>query len=91
MEQGLSGPVKYYESLDFIDARHPQTILAYDMNDKTLPVAHGAPLRLRVERQLGYKMAKYVRRIELVDDYSRFGDGKGSYWADRGYDWFAGI
>ncbi len=60
MEQGLAGPVKYYESLDFIDARHPQTILAYDMNDTTLPVAHGAPLRLRVERQLGYKMAKYV-------------------------------
>ena len=91
MEQGLAGPVKYYESLDFIDARHPQTILAYDMNDTTLPVAHGAPLRLRVERQLGYKMAKYVQRIELVDDYSRFGDGKGSYWADRGYDWYAGI
>lgn len=91
MEQGLNGPVKYYESLDFIDARHPQTILAYAMNDKTLPVAYGAPLRLRVERQLGYKMAKYVRRIELVDDYTRFGDGNGSYWADRGYDWYAGI
>src|SRR6185312_4632033 len=66
MEQGLAGPVKYYESLDFVDARHPQTILAYDMNDQTLPIAHGAPLRLRVERQLGYKMAKYVMRIEAV-------------------------
>jgi DMSO/TMAO reductase YedYZ molybdopterin-dependent catalytic subunit len=91
MEEGLEGPVKYYESLDLIDARHPQTILAYEMNDQTLPVAHGAPLRVRVERQLGYKMAKFIRRIELVDDYSRFGQGKGSYWADRGYDWFAGI
>jgi DMSO/TMAO reductase YedYZ molybdopterin-dependent catalytic subunit len=91
MEQGAKGPVPYYESLDFVDARHPQTILAYEMNDRTLPIPHGAPLRVRVERQLGYKMAKYVHRVEVVDDLSRFGEGKGSYWADRGYDWFAGI
>jgi len=53
---------KYYESIGLVDAYHPQTILAYEMNDHTLPIANGAPLRLRVERQLGYKMAKYVMR-----------------------------
>ena len=91
MESDDDGPVRYYESIDLIDARHAQTILAYDMNDQVLPVSNGAPLRVRIERQLGYKMAKYIRRIELVDDYAKFGDGKGGYWEDRGYDWFAGI
>ncbi len=91
IERGLSGEVLYYESIDLIDARHPQTILAYASNDKPLPVANGAPLRLRVERQLGYKMAKYIRRIELVSEFSQFGQGRGSYWADQGYEWFAGI
>ncbi|RDE09107.1 molybdopterin-binding protein [Pelagibacterium lacus] len=81
----------YYESIDMIDARHPQTILAYGMNDAALPVRNGAPLRVRIERQLGYKMAKYIRRIELVDDFSRLYRGKGSFWADLGYDWYAGI
>jgi DMSO/TMAO reductase YedYZ molybdopterin-dependent catalytic subunit len=61
------------------------------MNGAPLPVAHGAPLRLRLERALGYKMAKYVMRIEVVDDYKKFGNGKGGYWEDRGYDWYAGI
>src|SRR4029077_19100843 len=56
----------YYESIDLEDAFHPQTILAYEMNDAALPVANGAPIRLRVERQLGYKHAKYVMRMELV-------------------------
>ena len=69
---------------------HPQTILAYEMNDK-VPVANGAPLRLRVERQLGYKMAKYVMRIELVESYANIGEGKGGYWEDHGYTWYAGI
>ena len=87
----VDGEHAYYESIDLIDAFHPQTILAYDLNDAPLPLANGAPLRLRVERQLGYKMAKFIKRIELVDDYSRLGAGNGSYWADRGYDWFAGI
>ena len=91
MEEGRKGPVRYYESIDLIDARHPQTILAYEMNDQTLPIPNGAPLRVRVERQLGYKMAKYIQRIELVADYSRIAGGKGGYWPDRGYDWFAGI
>jgi DMSO/TMAO reductase YedYZ molybdopterin-dependent catalytic subunit len=91
IEKTLSGEVLYYESIDLVDARHPQTILAYAMNDKPLPIANGAPLRVRVERQLGYKMAKYIRRIELINDFSQIGDGRGSYWADRGYEWFAGI
>lgn len=91
IEKGLSGEVLYYESIDMVDARHPQTILAYLVNDKALPMANGAPLRLRVERQLGYKMAKYVRSIELVDSFAGLGGGRGSYWADRGYEWYAGI
>jgi DMSO/TMAO reductase YedYZ molybdopterin-dependent catalytic subunit len=81
---------RYYESLDLIDAMHPQTILAYEMNDKPLPVPYGAPLRVRVERQLGYKMAKYLMRISLVDDFSAIGGGNGGYWEDQGYEWFAG-
>lgn len=91
IERSLSGVVTYYESIDLIDAYHPQTILAHSMNDAALPIANGAPLRLRVERQLGYKMAKYVHTIELVDSFVTYGLGKGSYWADRGYEWYAGI
>ena len=82
---------RYYESVDLVDAFHPQTILAHAMNGKPLTVAHGAPLRLRVERQLGYKHAKYVMRIEAVDRLDRLGMGKGGYWEDRGYEWYAGI
>ncbi len=91
IERSLSGEVKYYESIDLIDAYHPQTILAYAMNGSPLPVANGAPLRVRVERQLGYKMAKYVHTIELVENFTGLGSGRGSYWADRGYEWYAGI
>lgn len=91
IERSLSGEVFYYESIDLIDAFHPQTILAYAMNGAPLPVANGAPLRLRVERQLGYKMAKYVHTIELTDSLATLGFGNGSYWADRGYEWYAGI
>jgi DMSO/TMAO reductase YedYZ molybdopterin-dependent catalytic subunit len=80
----------YYESLDLFDALHPQTILAYGMNGKALPIEHGAPLRLRVERQIGYKHAKYVTRVEAVDRLDRFGKGKGGFWEDRGYQWYAG-
>ncbi|ODT88184.1 molybdopterin-binding protein [Phenylobacterium sp. SCN 70-31] len=81
----------YYESIDLVDAYHPQTILAYRMNDATLPVRHGAPLRLRVERQLGYKHAKYVMRIEAVASLDRIGRGQGGFWPDRGYEWYAGV
>jgi DMSO/TMAO reductase YedYZ molybdopterin-dependent catalytic subunit len=84
--------IPYYESIDLIDAFHPQTILAWAMNDRPLEVGHGAPLRLRVERQLGYKHAKYVMRVEAVDSLARIGLGKGGYWEDRvGYQWYAGI
>jgi DMSO/TMAO reductase YedYZ molybdopterin-dependent catalytic subunit len=81
----------YYESIDFDDAYHEQTILAYDLNGKALPVANGAPLRLRVERQLGYKHAKYVMRMELVESFAKINGGNGGYWEDQGYQWFAGI
>jgi DMSO/TMAO reductase YedYZ molybdopterin-dependent catalytic subunit len=82
---------RYYESIDLETALHPQTILAYEMNDRPLPVAHGAPLRLRVETQLGYKHAKYIRGLEFVASFENFGKGKGGYWEDRGYQWYAGI
>jgi len=91
IERSLSGGIKYYESIDLIDATHPQTILAYGLNDAALPVSSGAPLRVRVERQLGYKMAKYVHTIELVSSFAGIGRGKGGYWEDNGYDWYAGI
>jgi len=81
----------YYESIDLDDALHPQTILAYELNDAPLPVKNGAPFRLRVERQLGYKHAKYVMRIELVDSFAKIAGGQGGYWEDQGYQWFAGI
>src|SRR5579883_3335308 len=77
------------ETLDGAD--HPQTILAYAMNDKVLPIPYGAPLRLRAERQLGYKMAKYIMRIELVESLAQIRGGKGGYWEDQGYEWYAGI
>ena len=82
---------KYYESIDMEDAWHPQTILAYELNGQRLPIANGAPLRLRVERQLGYKMAKYLMRIELVERFTHIRGGKGGYWEDDGYEWYAGI
>lgn len=81
----------YYESIDLHDAFHPQTILAYAMNGAPLPEPHGAPLRLRVERQLGYKQAKYVMRVEAVASLDGIGGGKGGFWEDRGYEWYAGI
>jgi DMSO/TMAO reductase YedYZ molybdopterin-dependent catalytic subunit len=83
--------IRYYESIDLIDAAHPQTILAYDMNGQPLTVPYGAPLRLRLERQLGYKMAKYIMRIELVRSLADLHGGRGGYWEDRGYEWYAGI
>ncbi len=91
IDQSLSGAIKYYESIDLEDARHPQTILAWGMNGTDLPIANGAPVRMRVERQLGYKQAKYIRKITLVDDFKPFGNGNGGYWEDNGYDWFGGI
>jgi DMSO/TMAO reductase YedYZ molybdopterin-dependent catalytic subunit len=88
---GEQNPGQYYESIDLDAAMHPQTLIAYDMNGQPLTVPHGAPLRLRVERQLGYKHAKYVRHIQLVSDFRAIAGGHGGYWEDRGYDWYAGI
>ena len=81
----------YYESLSLAEAGHPQTLLAYQMNGKTLEVPHGAPVRIRAERQLGYKQPKYVHTVELVDSFAPFGAGNGGYWEDHGYDWYGGI
>lgn len=86
------GASLYYESIDMDDAYHHQTILAYELNGNPLPIPNGAPLRLRVERQLGYKHAKYLMRIELVSSLENIRGGKGGYWEDsNGYQWYAGI
>ena len=86
------GTTPYYESIDLVDADHPQTILAWRMNDRPLAIEHGAPLRLRVERQLGYKQAKFIQRIELRETLAGLYGGKGGYWEDSaGYQWYAGI
>jgi DMSO/TMAO reductase YedYZ molybdopterin-dependent catalytic subunit len=86
------GATPYYESIDLVDAFHPQTILAWAMNDRYLEIGHGAPVRLRVERQLGYKHAKYVMRVEAVASLAGIGKGKGGFWEDtNAYEWYAGI
>ncbi|MEG6508273.1 molybdopterin-dependent oxidoreductase [Methyloligella sp. 2.7D] len=89
--RGGSEDSRYYESIAFPDAFHEQTILAYEMNGERLGIPHGAPLRVRVERQLGYKMAKYIRRIEAVESFDDIRGGHGGFWEDRGYTWYAGI
>lgn len=81
----------YYESLDVHEARHPQTLLALDLNQRPLDADHGAPVRLRVPTQLGYKSAKWVYRIELAGSYRNLYSGRGGYWEDQGYEWYAGI
>jgi DMSO/TMAO reductase YedYZ molybdopterin-dependent catalytic subunit len=84
--------VRYYESIYLHEAYHPQSIIAYDMNDAPLTIPHGAPLRLRVERKLGYKQAKYILAIDLVDNLDNIGKGNGGYWEDdQGYQWHGGI
>ncbi len=88
---GYSEEDLYYESIDLLDAFHPQTILAYELNGKPLPVQNGAPLRLRVERQLGYKQAKYIVGIDVVASFAGIRGGKGGFWEDQGYEWYAGI
>jgi DMSO/TMAO reductase YedYZ molybdopterin-dependent catalytic subunit len=88
---GAGDAGKYYESIDLFDAFHPQTILAHTMNGQALAVPHGAPIRLRVERQLGYKQAKYVMAIEVTDRLSGINGGMGGFWEDRGYEWYAGV
>ncbi|MEQ1884134.1 MAG: molybdopterin-dependent oxidoreductase [Bryobacteraceae bacterium] len=80
-----------WESLDMADALHPQTLLAYAMNGERLPTRHGAPLRLRVARQLGYKSIKYLSHIEVTDSLKEIGKGLGSSSPEGGYSWWAGI
>ena len=80
-----------WESLDMADAWHPQTLLAYGMNGGELPTPHGAPVRLRVPRQLGYKSLKYLRQITVVDSLKDIGRGLGSISPELGYSWYAGI
>lgn len=63
----------------------------YELNDQALPISNGAPIRVCIERQLGYKMAKYIMRLELVASLKGIGDGNGGYWEDQGYEWYAGI
>ena len=82
---------RYYESVDLHQAAHPQTILALELNDKPLDPDHGAPVRLKIPTQLGYKSAKWVQRVELVADLRPIGGGAGGYWEDQGYEWYAGI
>lgn len=82
----------FYESIDLVEAFHVQTILAWRMNDAPLTEPHGAPIRLRVERQLGYKQAKFIMRIELRESLAELYGGQGGFWEDnRGYQWWAGI
>jgi DMSO/TMAO reductase YedYZ molybdopterin-dependent catalytic subunit len=81
----------YYESLDLHQARHPQTLLATRLNDAPLDLDHGAPIRLRVPTQLGYKSAKWIAHIELVATLATIAGGHGGYWEDQGYEWYAGI
>lgn len=82
----------YYESIDMVDAYHPQTIIAHSLNGEPLPEKNGAPLRMRIERQLGYKQAKYVQAIEAVDSLAAVGEGNGGFWEDvAGYQWYAGV
>ena len=88
---GEQSPGQYYESVALVDAFHPQTIIAHSMNGAPLDIGHGAPLRLRVERQLGYKQAKYLQRIQITDSLEDISGGMGGYWEDRGYEWYAGI
>lgn len=82
----------YYESVDMVDALHPQTIVAHRLNGESLPIKNGAPLRMRIEKQLGYKHPKYLTGIEAVASLDDIGLGQGGYWEDRyGYQWYAGI
>jgi DMSO/TMAO reductase YedYZ molybdopterin-dependent catalytic subunit len=81
----------FYESLDLHQARHPQALLALRLNDAPLDPDHGAPVRLRVPTQLGYKSAKWIARIEVVGTFARIAGGQGGYWEDQGYEWYAGI
>lgn len=80
-----------WDSLDMPEALHPQTLLAYGMNGQELPASHGAPLRMKVPRQLGYKNVKYLSHITVADSLKNIRNGQGSVSPDYGYSWYAGI
>jgi DMSO/TMAO reductase YedYZ molybdopterin-dependent catalytic subunit len=82
---------EWWDSIDMDDALHPQTLLAYGMNGTDIPLDHGAPLRLKVARQLGYKSLKYLTRMTVTDTAKGIGDGLGSSAPAAGYSWYAGI
>ena len=82
---------RWYEAYDLFEVAHPQTILAYGLNGRELPRGNGAPLRLRVERQCGYKNVKFLRSIQVVDSVAGFGRGTGGTNSDFGFHWFAGV
>ena len=78
----------WVDCIDLIDALHPQTLVAYGMNGRDLPLAHGAPARLRLERQIGYKSMKYLQRLVVTDTFDDGGQ-KGSI--RNGWSWYVGI
>jgi DMSO/TMAO reductase YedYZ molybdopterin-dependent catalytic subunit len=80
-----------WDSVDMLDALHPQTLLAYGMNREDLPADHGAPIRVRVPRQLGQKSKKYLWKMTAVDSLKNVGDGRGAIDASEGYTWYMGI
>jgi len=82
---------QWWESIDMADAWHPQTLLAYGMNGRELPAPHGAPLRVRVARQLGYRSTKYLSRVTVVDSVNNIGRGLGGSPPEVGYSWYGGI
>jgi DMSO/TMAO reductase YedYZ molybdopterin-dependent catalytic subunit len=79
------------ESIDMLDALHPQTFLTYGMNGSELPVGNGGPLRMRLPRQLGYKSVKFITQLTVTDDLKKLGKGLGSASPESGYAWYAGI
>jgi DMSO/TMAO reductase YedYZ molybdopterin-dependent catalytic subunit len=81
----------WWESIDFDEAMHPQTLVTWGMNGADLPVPFGGPLRLRVPRQLGYKSVKFLNRLVITDSLNGFGDGTGQSAANEGYAWYAGL
>jgi DMSO/TMAO reductase YedYZ molybdopterin-dependent catalytic subunit len=83
-------PDYWWDSLDIFEARHPQTLMAYAMNGSDLTHRMGAPLRMRVPRQLGYKSIKFVNHITVTDNIKSFENGLGSGPPSDGYSWFAG-
>jgi DMSO/TMAO reductase YedYZ molybdopterin-dependent catalytic subunit/thiosulfate reductase cytochrome b subunit len=81
---GVAGG-QYYDSLSIKNALHPQTLLAYEMNYQPLTPLHGAPVRLRVENQLGFKMVKWIQAIEVVESVQSIHQGEGGYAEDHEY------